>query len=100
LRVDLAVYSSRNIAFNRSRRFEEIRSDLFPLSSIVSPFAIYLRKGKKQKEGEKGKEERERERERERRGEERRGEEEKREGERVTNVSREFLRANIPSVFS
>jgi len=76
LRVDLAVYSSRNIAFNRSRRFEEIRSDLFPLFSIVSPFVIYIRKGKKKKEGEKGKEEREREREREReerRGEERRG---------------------------
>lgn len=47
--ISLAVYSSGNIAFNRGRRFEEIRSDLFPLSSIVSPFAICLRKGKRQR---------------------------------------------------
>lgn len=46
--ISLAVYSSGNIAFNRGRRFEEIRSDLFPLSSIVSPFAICLRRGKRQ----------------------------------------------------
>lgn len=65
--ISLAVYSSGNIAFNRDRRFEEIRSDLFPLSSVVSPFAICLRKGKRQRgEGEIG----------------------GREGRRVTNVSR------------